>query len=320
VAKLAQSILVYSKYRHDLPKFERILSEALSDIRINYADTPEHARQYFADTTILYGWGFPAAWLQQMPRLCWVQKMGAGVDDVVGNWPSQRNIVLTRTDGRLIATRMAEYVLAMILDHNLRLDYARGLQQKRSWDYFEPGKVGQLTVGIAGLGEIGSEVAKLLRPHRCRIVGWRRSEAAADFVERVYVGNGQLRDFVAGCDVVVLVLPLTAGTQRIFNRDAFESFKRDAHLINVGRGGVIDEDGLLAALDQGRLARASLDVFAQEPLPSTHPFWTHPRVVMTPHVCGPLIPEDVAQHFVANVKAFLADRPLANRVDVDRQY
>ena len=318
--KVSQSILVYSKYQHDLPKFEKILSKALPDMEINYADTPEHAEQHFPNTTILYGWGFPAAWLRQMPHLHWVQKMGAGVDDIVGAWPADRNIVLTRTDGRLIATRMAEYVLAMILDHNLRLDHARSLQHNRSWTYFEPAKLGRLTVGIAGLGEIGSEVAKVLRPHKCRIVGWRRSEAGADLVDKIYVGDGQLRDFAAGCDVIVLVLPMTAGTRRIFNREVFQSCKPNAHLINVGRGGVIDEDDLLSALDQGQLARASLDVFAREPLSAVDLFWTHPRVTMTPHICGPLIPEDVASHFVANVQAFLANQPLSNRVDVARQY
>jgi glyoxylate/hydroxypyruvate reductase A len=316
----SQSILVYSKYRHDLPKFEKALSSALPDLEINYADTPERAERHFPNTTILYGWGFPAAWLRQMPQLQWVQKMGAGVDDIVGAWPADRNIVLTRTDGRLIAPRMAEYVLAMMLDHNLRLDHARGLQASRSWSYFEPARLAQLTVGIAGLGEIGSEVVNVLRPLQCRVVGWRRSAAGAGLVDQVYVGDGQLGAFVAACDVVVLVLPLTAGTRGIFNRDVFQSCRPHAHLINVGRGGVIDEDDLLSALDGGKLARASLDVFAQEPLPATHPFWAHPRVVMTPHICGPLIPEDVTQHFVTNVKAYLAREPLNNLVDVARQY
>lgn len=317
---VAQSVLVYSKYRHDLPKFEKLLSQALPDIAINYADTPESAEQYFAGTTILYGWGFPAAWLSRMPRLEWVQKMGAGVDDIIGAWPVDRGIVLTRTDGKLIATRMAEYVLAMILDHNLQLDEARRLQASRSWTYFEPGRLSRLTVGIAGLGEIGFEVVKGLRPFGCRIVGWRRSQASADLVDKIFVGDGELRNFVGACDVVVLVLPLTSSTRRIFNRDVFAACRPNAHIINVGRGGVIDEDDLVSALDTGKLARASLDVFAQEPLPEAHPFWSHPRIVMTPHVCGPLIPEDVAPHFVANMKAYLAKAPLNNLVDVARQY
>jgi glyoxylate/hydroxypyruvate reductase len=317
---VSHSVLVYSKYRHDLPKFEQALSKALPDIEINYADTPEHAEQYFPRTTILYGWGFPADWLRQMPQLQWVQKMGAGVDDLVGAWPTDRSIVLTRTDGRLIAPRMAEYVLAMILDHNLRLDHARSLQASRAWSNFEPGRLAQLTVGVAGLGEIGSEIVHMLRPFRCRIVGWRKSAVDADLVDQIYVGGDQLSAFMAACDVVVLVLPLTGGTRRIFNRHVFQACRSHAHLINVGRGGVIDEDDLLSALDGGKLARASLDVFTQEPLPAAHRFWTHPRVVMTPHICGPLIPEDVTQHFVTNVKAYLAKTPLNHLVDVARQY
>jgi glyoxylate/hydroxypyruvate reductase A len=317
---VSQSVLVYSKYRHDLPKFKQALSKALPDIEINYADTPADAEQYFSRTTILYGWGFPADWLRQMPQLQWVQKMGAGVDDLVGAWPTDRNIVLTRTDGRLIAPRMAEYVLAMILDHNLRLDHARSLRASRTWTYFEPGRLAQLTIGVAGLGEIGSEIVRTLRSLQCRIVGWRRSVADTDIVDQAYAGNDQLSAFVAACDVVVLVLPLTSGTRRIFNRDVFRSCRPHAHLINVGRGGVIDDDDLVAALDGGKLARASLDVFAQEPLPAAHPFWAHPRVVMTPHICGPLIPEDVTHHFVNNVKAYLAKAPLNHLVDVARQY
>jgi glyoxylate/hydroxypyruvate reductase A len=314
------SILVYSKYTHDLPKFERILSSSLPGLEINFADAPERAEKYFPETTIFYGWGFPAAWLERMPKLRWVQKMGAGVDDIVGAWPADSGVVLTRTDGRLIASRMAEYVLAMILDHNLRLDHARSLQANRTWTYFEPGRLSHLTVGIAGLGEIGSEVAALLRANKCRVVGWRRSPAKSDVVDQIFVGDGKLREFVAGCDVVVLVLPLTENTRGVFRREVFSAFKPKAHLINVGRGGVVNESDLLSALDDGALARVSLDVFAQEPLSADHPFWRHPRVVLTPHVCGPLIPEDVAPHFIANVKAFLENRPLNHVVDVARQY
>ena len=317
---VSQSVLVYSKYRHDLPKFEKLLSQALPDIEVNCADTPENAERYFAGATVLYGWGFPAAWLSRMPRLQWVQKMGAGVDDIIGAWPVDRDILLTRTDGKLIATRMAEYVLAMILDHNLQLDHARRLQASRSWTYFEPGRLSQLTVGIAGLGEIGSEVVRGLRPYGCKIIGWRRSAANADLVDRVFVGDGELRAFAGACDVVVLVLPLTSSTKAIFNRDVFQACRPHTHLINVGRGGVIDEGDLVAALDGGQLSRASLDVFAQEPLPADHPFWVHPCVAMTPHVCGPLIPGDVAPHFVANMKAYLAKAPMNNIVDVARQY
>ena len=320
MAPQVDSILVYSQYQHDVPRFEKVLSKSLPDVAINYAATPEEAERYFGETTILYGWGFPSAWLRKIPHLRWVQKMGAGVDDIVNDWPSDRGITLTRTDGRLIAARMSEYVLAMILDHNLSLDHARDLQRSRSWKYFEMRALHQLTVGVAGLGEIGTEVAKTLRALQCKVVGWRKSASACEFVDALYQGTDKLPDFVAACDVVVLVLPLTKDTRRVFDKTIFDRFKPGAHFINVGRGGVVEEKDLLAALASGGIARASLDVFAQEPLPADHPFWTHPKVSMTPHVCGPLIPEDVAPHFVANVKAFQAKQPLINLVDVSKQY
>lgn len=314
------TVLVYSQYQHDVPRFENVLSRLLPDVAINYATTPEEAEQHFDKTTILYGWGFPSAWLREIPHLRWVQKMGAGVDDIVNDWPSDRGITLTRTDGRLIAARMSEYVLAMILDHNLSLDHARDLQRSRSWTYFEMRALHQLTVGVAGLGEIGSEVAKTLRALQCKVVGWRKSAAPCEFVDTLYQGTDKLPEFVAACDVVVLVLPLTKDTRRVFNKTIFDRFRPGAHFINVGRGGVVEEKDLLAALASGGIARASLDVFAQEPLPADHPFWSHPKVSMTPHVCGPLIPEDVAPHFVANVKAFQAKRRMINIVDVSKQY
>ncbi len=315
-----ESILVYSKYQGDLPRFKAVLSRALPNCAINYAADLRDAERYFPETTILYGWGFPVAWLRRIPNLRWVQKMGAGVDDIVGDWPSDRSIVLTRTDGRLIAPRMAEYVLAMILDHNLRLDHARQLQRDRAWEFFEMGALSQLTIGVAGLGEIGTEVVRKLRALNCNVVGWRRSPVDSCDVSRLYVGAEQLGDFVSGCDVVVLVLPLTSDTRGIFDGEMLSYFKPGAHLINVGRGGVIDEASLLAALDRGRIARASLDVVGVEPLPRDNPLWSHPGVVLTPHVCGPLIPEDIAPHFVANFQAFRANRPLRNLVDVNRQY
>ncbi|MCX7309083.1 MAG: D-2-hydroxyacid dehydrogenase [Afipia sp.] len=314
------SILVYSKYQQDLPRFRKVLSHSLSDVRIEYANTPEEAKEFFASTTILYGWGFPPEWLREIPNLAWVQKMGAGVDDIVPNWPTDRQIILTRTDGKLIAPRMAEYVLAMILDHNLRLDHARAQQVSRTWAFFEMGALSDLTVGIAGLGEIGSEVAKTLRLNNCKVIGWRRSESRCDAVQKQYVGLDQIGNFVTKCDVVVLVLPLTSSTRRLFNKKVFDKFKSGCHLINVGRGGVIDEPDLLTAIDGGAVARASLDVFDKEPLPAAHSFWGHPKITITPHVCGPLIPEDVAPHFVANVRAFMANRDLANHVDLGRQY
>jgi glyoxylate/hydroxypyruvate reductase A len=313
-------VLVYSMYDFDLERFRRILSVARPDLTVNYAGSLSQAQPFLADAEILYGWGFSGELLRSMRKLRWVQKMGAGVDDIVNVWPFGGDVLLTRTDGRLIAPRMVEYVIAAILDRSLKLDLARRLQAERRWSYFEMGSIRQLTVGVAGLGQIGVEIACALRALGARVVGWRRSDAAADGVSQQFVGDAALADFVAPCDAVVLALPLTADTRHIVNAELLGHFKPGTHLINVGRGGLVDERALLAAIESGRIGHATLDVFETEPLPADHPFWAHSAITMTPHVCGPLIPEEVAPHFIDNLAAFASGRPLRNVVDLDRQY
>jgi len=313
-------ILVYSKYTHDLPRFRQLLAEALPGVEINCAGAEEQAVPFLENTKILYGWGFRPDLLRKMPSLRWVQKMGAGVDDIVGAWPFGPEVILTRTDGRLIATRMAEYVAAALLDRTSRFDLARDQQKNRSWKYYEVGSIAEKTIGVAGLGEIGSDIVSILRALGANVIGWRRSQVDTPDVTRLFIGDDQLGSFVGSSDAVVLVLPLTKDTDSLFNEKIFRQFKRGSHLINVGRGGVIVEDHLLRALDQGQIEHATLDVFRTEPLPQGHPFWDHPKVMVTPHICGPLVPEKVVPHFVANYEAFAAGFTLKNLIDVKRQY
>jgi len=258
--------------------------------------------------------------LRAMPKLRWVQKMGAGVDDLLPHWPPGTPVLLTRTDGRLIAPRMTEYVLWAILARTLRTDVAGRFRDERRWGYFEIGSVRQHTVGVAGVGEIGSGIARALRALGARVAGWRRTRAGCECVDELFCGDEQLRPFLAACSIVVLALPLTSATRRAIDASALAALRPDAHLINVGRGGVVDERALLEAIERGRLAHATLDVFESEPLPPDHPFWTHPRVTLTPHVSGPLIPEDIVPHFLDNVRAFDEGRPLRNVVNMERQY
>jgi glyoxylate/hydroxypyruvate reductase A len=115
-------------------------------------------------------------------------------------------------------------------------------------------------------------------------------------------------------------LPLTKATKGLFGTDILAHCRRGAHLINIGRGALIDEDALLTAIGAKTIAHATLDVFATEPLPSDHPFWSSPHVTITPHVCGPLVPEDVVPHFIANYEALSREQPLKNVIDLEKQY
>jgi glyoxylate/hydroxypyruvate reductase A len=316
----AGPILVYSEYAEDLPRFERLLSAALPGVEIHYARSLDEAAPHLERATIFYGWGFPVEVLRRMPELRWVQKMGAGVDDIISGWPCRPEVILTRTDGKLIAPRMSEYVLGAILDKSVRFDLARHQQAHSQWNFFEVATIRSLTIGIAGVGEIGATIAATLRLLGAQVIGWRRTRAPSPGIEKIFVGNAALPEFLGRCDVVVLVLPLTSATHRLFNAHVLDCCRSGVHLINVGRGGVLDEQDLLRAIASRRVRHATLDVFGTEPLPREHPFWTNPHVTITPHVCGPLVPADVVPHFVANHAAFIAGKPLMHVVDLDRQY
>jgi len=313
-------ILVYSIYEPDIPRFERLIARALPDVAIACARTPEEAAPYLDDAVVLYGWGFPPEMLGRMPKLRWLQKMGAGVDDIIERWPFGSQVLLTRTDGALIAPRMAEYVLGAILDRSMGFAAARVQQKRRHWEFFEVGTIRNLTIGLAGVGAIGSMVAQALHALGAHVIGWRRSEQHCASVDELFAGGEALARFVATCDVIVLILPLTKETRNLIGTDLFARCRRGVHIINVGRGGLIDEAALIQAIKARIVSHATLDVFATEPLPPDHPFWENPHITITPHVCGPLVPEDVVPHFLANYAAFSSGAPLANIIDLNRQY
>ncbi len=314
-------VLVFTKYANDIPRFRELLTHQLRGEQIAYATSAAEAEPHLAHARVLYGWGFPDGMVRAMPKLQWIQKMGAGVEDLTGSkWPFGDSVLLTRTDGRLIAPRMVEYVTWAILRQTLRVSAFHAMRARQQWSYLETGSIRQHTVGVAGLGEIGTEVARALSGLGANVVGWRRNRASCAAVSHVFAGNGEMDDFLAACSVLVLVLPATSETAGLMNERRLALLKPGAHLINIGRGGVIDEPALLAALDKGQLSHATLDVFATEPLRTDHPFWSHPKVTMTPHISGPLIPEDVAPHFVANFQAFRNGATLKNVVHPERQY
>lgn len=315
------SVLVYTKYANDIPRFRELLAQQLPGEQIACATSAAEAEPHMAHAQVLYGWGFFEGMVRAMPKLQWIQKMGAGVEDLAGSrWPFGDTVMLTRTDGRLIAPRMVEYVTWAILRQTLRMPTLAALRERRQWSYLETGSIRQHVVGVAGLGDIGTEIARALGTMGADVVGWRRSPAACDAVSRVYAGQGEMDAFLSACSILVLVLPATSETAGLMGERTLALLRPGAHLINIGRGGVVDEPALLAALDKGQLSHATLDVFANEPLAADHRFWSHPQVTMTPHISGPLIPEDVTPHFVANFKAFRSGATLKNRVHPERQY
>lgn len=170
-----------------------------------------------------------------------------------------------------------------------------------------------------GLGVLGQAVLAQLARFGFALSGWSRSPHRIDGVE-CHAGMEALPDFLAGCDILVCLLPLTPDTRGVLNRETLGLLPRGAFLVNGARGGHVVQEDLLAALDSGQVAAAALDVFEPEPLPPEHAFWAHPRVVMTPHAASITIPRSAAPQVVENLRRARAGEPLLNLVDFSAGY
>lgn len=308
------NLLIYDRRRAE--PYKQFLAERGYQGQVWACSTPTEAEAVIDQVEAIWAWGFPVALAERAPRLRWIQTLSAGVNDWLGAVP--QGVVLTRIL-EVFGPRMAEYVLAHLLADTQRLRQLYEAQVDREWRFFVPGLLRGKRVGIAGLGEIGSEVARLLRAVGLTVRGLSRRPPAPDLVDE-WFSSAEKEAFLSGLDYLVLVLPLTPATAGFLDATALAALPADCLVINVGRGPLIDEGALLAALQAGRLRGAVLDVFAQEPLPAEHPLWQAPGVTITPHLSAPSVPEEVFEQAWANLQRFLKGEPLRGVVDLELGY
>jgi glyoxylate/hydroxypyruvate reductase len=230
-----------------------------------------------------------------------VFNLGAGVDALLarGTVPAQLPIVRLVDAG--MAVKIAEYVCFAIARITRGLDrFAPPPQGLRDWNAARPRDEAP-RVGVLGLGAMGKAILEAAARFGYPMAGWSRSPHRIAGVE-TFAGMAQLDAFLARTQILVDALPLTAQTQNLLDRRAFAQMPQGAHVINVGRGGTIVDEDLLAALDEGRLASATLDVFRVEPLPGEHPFWSHPKITVTPHLAAPTPYGPAAEQIAAGLK------------------
>ena len=229
-------------------------------------------------------WQPPQAFFDEQPQIKAAFNLGAGVDALLrlNIAPSTK---LVRLDDAGMAVQIAEYVChALIRSYRGFGVYAQQASQS-NWRVNTSPERDAFPVGIMGLGVLGERVARMVGALEFPVNGWSRSPKQIDGV-RCFAGNDQLGNFLAESKVLVCVLPLTPQTQGILNRTMLSQLQSGAYLINVGRGAHLVEEDLLALLDSGQMAGATLDVFRTEPLPPGHPFWSHPQVEVTPHIAA----------------------------------
>jgi len=314
-------VLIFTPDAREAERYGELLRASIDDANFTVASSAEDARSAIGQAEILFGWKFPAGLLARARALRWIHKVSAGVEDIVFNPDLPASVRLTRSAGAAIAPRMIEYVLCAIYMTTQHFPRALRQQQRKLWSNYMVDKAEGKIVGIAGLGDIGSAIAQALAKNGMRVLGWRRSRGeAVPGIERVFAGREELEAFVSACDFVVSVLPTTAETKDVFSAAVFSAMKSHAVFINVGRGASVDENALADAVACGVIGGAVLDVFCEEPLPETSPLWDLEQVIITPHVAGPIVPEDVVGMFIENFRRYRAGQSLHREIDLRRGY
>jgi glyoxylate/hydroxypyruvate reductase len=257
--------------------------------------------------------------LASLPNLKLILSLGAGVDHILCDPLLPRQVPIVRLVDPYLIDAMSEYVALQVLRlHRQDLDY-RSQQQARVWRELPQKNAVERPVGILGVGEIGRDAARKLKALGFPVSGWGRRERTIDGFT-TFAGRAGLRRLLERSEILVCLLPLTSETEGILDANAFALLPRGSGLINAGRGRHLVEEDLIPALDSGRLSAAALDVFRDEPLPPEHPFWRHPRILVTPHIAGITNPATAAPIVLDTIRRFEAGSPLPNQVDPVRGY
>ena len=257
--------------------------------------------------------------LRRYPNLRLIVSMGAGVDHLFRPPGPPPGVPVARLVDTRLTQGMTEWVLLNVLRfHRQDLEY-RDLQARKIWEELPAPETSARRIGILGLGELGSDAARAVRALGFPVMGWSRRPKQVEGVETFYGADG-LTAMAAKTDILICLLPLTPETRGVIDARLLGAMKPGGFLINAARGGHQVAADLLAALDSGHLAGAALDVFEPEPLPEDSPFWTHPRVILTPHAASITIPSSAAPQVVENIHRARAGQPLINLVDFSAGY
>jgi glyoxylate/hydroxypyruvate reductase A len=264
-------------------------------------------------------WQPPPGLLARLPNLGAIFSVGAGIDHLASDPELPRHIPLVRMVEPGLSEGMSEFVtMHVLLHHRFFLDY-QAQQRAHVWEEIQQLPAAERRVGILGLGALGMECVEKLRPFGFQLFGWSRVPKVVSGVTCFHGPEG-LRQMLPQSDILVCLLPLTPETRNLLDKQVFAALPKGATFINAARGGQQVEQDLLDALASGQLGGASLDVFQQEPLPVSSPFWDHPRVLLTPHVAAMTMAPTAVAQVLANIGRFERGEPLQNTVDLERGY
>jgi phosphoglycerate dehydrogenase-like enzyme len=276
-----------------------------------------------ARADVIFGFLPPRDILTRAPNLKWLQTMSAGIDRLVDTEIWHSPVKITGVSG-IHAVPISEYVLGIMLMFAKKSVQFLQMQQRHEWNRYPPSGLRGKTVGIVGLGSIGREVARLCRAFGMRVIATRRSikrAGKAGYVDLLLPAD-ELKRLLAESDYVVIAAPLTHETEGLIGEEELEAMKSTAYIINIARGGIIDENAIVRALKEKHIAGAGLDVTSPEPLPPESPLWDMENVILTPHISGAM--EDyigaATDLFCDNIRRYLAGKRLRNVIDKKKGY
>ena len=309
--------------------WEQGLSAALPEavVSIWQPGMPQPAQADLADLAVV--WAPPQAFIDEQTSLKALFNIGAGVDALL-RLRLPPDLAVVRLDDAGMAVQMAEYVCQAVIRHFRELDVSEAEMAAGQWAFRKPRQRADFAVGVLGLGVLGTRVAQALRMFEFPVNGWSRTAKSSQPVTppatqsgtgaldgvRFFAGDAQLPEFLAASRVLVNLLPLTAQTENILNRSTLSQLQPGGYVINVARGAHLVEADLLALLDSGHLAGATLDVFRTEPLTEGHPFWHHPRLTLTPHTSARTLRDDSIAQIASKIRALAAGQPVSSLAGV----
>ncbi len=308
------TLVFYSEF-DDYATWRGVLRAKLPQLDIQHADEVRDP----ADIRYALAWKPPAGFFDRMVNLRLIINLGAGVDSLVGRTDLPAGIPITRITDPNMGRMMASYVTFATLRYARDIPWFERAQKRGEWAYRHPRALDEIRVAVLGLGELGACAAQSLQQQGLTVMGWSRSPRQIAGIQ-CHAGMQTLDTVLSQAEIVVLMLPLTAETRGLINRERMLRMPRGAALINVARGALVDQEAMTALLASGHLGGATLDVFEREPLPADDPLWGMENVLITPHLASVAIPSSAAMQIADNICRVASGLEPLNRVDPGRGY
>ena len=291
-------LLASTDFWEDMKVWSSGLQEAMPemDVRV-YPDEGD-----VNDIEYAVVWKHPRGILTRYPNLKAILSLGAGVDHVISDPDLPDELPIVRLVDKKLTHEMILHSLHWVLHFHSDQYLYRIQQQSREWIQQSPVQSEDRTIGIMGLGNIGKAIGDSLINLDFKVIGWGASPKSSLGAIEYYYGQEQLSGFLSQTDILINVLPLTENTKDILTKTELSYLPKGSFIINIGRGGIINESDLLSILDTRHIAAAALDVFAEEPLPENNSLWDHPSVYVTPHIAGQSNPSSAAKTIAENIR------------------